>query len=161
MIENDFENLNPDQNERNLAALAHASVVLPYVGTIVPILIWVSHKGKSSFLAFQALQAMMFQISIMVIWFVGFLCYFVTFLGNIISLPFVVSKSGEIDTLPWIASFVPFLTIAVILLVGFTYIIYGIVGAFNVYHGKSFRYIVVGNWAERIWRTHTNMAAET
>ncbi len=159
-MENEFEIPDPDQNYRNLAGLAHASVILPYLGAVVPILIWATRKDKSSFLAFQALQAMIYQISIMVIWFVGFMCYFVTFLGNILSLPLVVSKGGEIDTLPWVASFVPFLTIAIILLVGFAYILYGIVGAIQVYHGKPFRYIVIGKWAENIWHTRKNKGGE-
>ena len=147
----------PDQNDRNLAGLAHASVIQLYLGVVVPIFIWTTLKDRRSYLAFQALQAMHHQVSIMVIWLVGFMCYFVTFLVNIHSLPFMVPEGGEIDTLLWVVSFEPFLMIAVILLVGFAYIIYGIVGAIQVFHGKPFQNVVIGKWTENIWRSRKSM----
>lgn len=157
-MENRIDKVVPEQDERNLAALAHASVILPYVGALVPILIWTTRKDKGNFLAFQALQALIFQVSIMAFWVVGGLCYFVSFLGNILALPFVISESGEIDPAYWAASFVPFFAIAVILLLGFAYIVYGIVAAVMAYQGKPFRYIVVGKWAEKIWRSSQKKA---
>lgn len=48
-------------NERLLAALAHASVLLSLFGPIVPALVWISQRRKSRFVAFQALQAMGYQ----------------------------------------------------------------------------------------------------
>ncbi len=138
------------QNERNLAALAHASVILPYLGAIVPTLILVTRKEKSMYLAFQTLQALLFQVSVMLIWVVGFVCYFVTFVGNIISLPFMIKESGEISSINWMMAIVPLIMIALIILLGLAYIVYGIVGAVMAYQGKPFRYIVVGRWAERI-----------
>ena len=157
-MENRIDKVVPEQDERNLAALAHASVILPYVGALVPILIWTTRKDKGNFLAFQALQALIFQVSIMAFWVVGGLCYFVSFLGNILALPFVISESGEIDPAYWAASFVPFFAIAVILLLGFAYIVYGIVAAVMAYQGKPVRYIVVGKWAEKIWRSSQKKA---
>lgn len=138
------------QNERNLAALAHASVILPYLGAIVPTLILVTRKEKSMYLAFQTLQALLFQVSVMLIWVVGFVCYFVTFVGNIISLPFMIKESGEISSINWMMAIVPLIMIALIILLGLAYIVYGVVGAAMTYQGKPFRYIVVGRWAERI-----------
>lgn len=152
-MENDDELVASSQDERNLAALAHVSALLPYVGAVVPLLIWMTRKERRGFLPFHALQAMMFQISIMIVWIAGFMCYFITFLGSIAALPFVVSESGDIDPIYWGVSFIPFVAIGIILLLGFAFIIYGIVGAVSVYQGKPFRYIVVGRWADRLMRS--------
>jgi len=139
-----------DQNERNLAALAHASVILPYLGAIVPTLILVTRKEKSMYLAFQTLQALLFQVSVMLTWLVGFVCYFITFVVNIISLPFIIKESGEISSINWMMAVMPLIMIVLIILLVLAYIVYGVVGAVMTYQGKPFRYIVIGRWAERI-----------
>jgi uncharacterized Tic20 family protein len=56
-------NLSPNnnQNENILAALSHATVLIPMMGVIAPIVIWATQKDKSAYVAFQALQATIYQ----------------------------------------------------------------------------------------------------
>jgi len=45
------------QDERIMAAMAHATIIFSAVGLIGPLIIWGTQREKSEFLAFQALQA--------------------------------------------------------------------------------------------------------
>ena len=47
----------PTQDERVMAAVAHATIIFSAVGLIGPLIIWGTQREKSPFLAFQALQA--------------------------------------------------------------------------------------------------------
>jgi uncharacterized Tic20 family protein len=52
----------PNQNDKIMAALAHISALLPLMGVIAPIVIWATQKDKSEYVAFQALQAVVYQL---------------------------------------------------------------------------------------------------
>lgn len=119
----------PSQSERLLSAFAHVSILIPHIGFIVPSLIWiiqVNQKNKSQYLAFQSLQAMIFQVSIIIF---GFIIYVAT-----------ISSINVIHTLfpIFIASIIKFILI-----------VYGIIGAVITFQGKNFRYWMIGNQTER------------
>ncbi len=50
-----------NQDDRILAAVIHGSAFLVFVGPIVPVILWFTQRKKSPYLAFQALQAMIYQ----------------------------------------------------------------------------------------------------
>ena len=143
------------QDERIMAALAHISALLPMIGLIGPITIWVTQREKSRYVAFQALQAIAFQLAFILIWFAGFACYagsfFLMFFGSFIlggvlqgvdASPAVGGVFGGMFLLP--------VTIIIFMMVFFfSMIIYGIVAAVLTFQGKDFRYLLVGKWVER------------
>ncbi|MEN8242668.1 MAG: DUF4870 domain-containing protein [Chloroflexota bacterium] len=53
--------------ERIMAAVSHAAILLPYVGAIVPLGVWVTQREKSDWVRFQALQALVFQTMLFVV----------------------------------------------------------------------------------------------
>lgn len=134
------------QDERIIAALSHISILLPMIGIIAPIVIWITQKERSRFVAFQALQAIAFQLLLVVMWFGGMACYmgsfFLTFFGTMARD--VIGHSG-----PPIAFFLPFVMMFGMLGVMGVFIIYGIVAAVMTFQGKDFRYFLVGKWVER------------
>ena len=139
-----------NQNDRIMAALAHVTVILPMMGVIAPIVIWATQKDKSEFIAFQALQAVVYQLTLVLAWFVGMACYMCSFFGMIIiTIPF--STSGSSNGFPFeaLGVFFPFLIMAILMVGGFIYVIYGLVGAFLVLGGRDFRYILIGRRLER------------
>ena len=71
----------PTQDERILAALAHGSILLPLWGLIGAVIIWVTQREKSRFIRFQALQATVYQIVLILSWFAGGACYMCSFFG--------------------------------------------------------------------------------
>jgi len=139
---------NYSENERTWAALAHASTLLNLAapglgGIIASLVIYLSYKERSTWVAFQALQATLFQLlqlaTVIIIvggsWVIGFIFSFITIgFGALIAVPVM---------------FITFFLGAVILLAG---MIYGIYGAFQVNQGKDFIYFWAGNWAAQIMK---------
>ncbi len=68
----------PSQNDKIMAALAHISAVLPLIGVIAPTIIWATQKDKSEYVAFQALQAVAYQLVMILAWFIGMGCYMIS-----------------------------------------------------------------------------------
>jgi len=75
------------QDERIMAALAHASAILPFWGLIGAIVIWATQKEKSRFVGFQALQVIAYQIVLILFSFLGFGCYMCSFFGTFMLMP--------------------------------------------------------------------------
>src|SRR3990172_7502605 len=137
----------PAQNDKIMAALAHVSALLPLMGVIAPIIIWANQKDKSEFVAFQALQAVAYQLLMILAWFVGMGCYMLSFFTTFLTIPFAGSGS---ETDPTVAPFfmigflIPFIIFGVIFVGGAIFILYGLVGAIMTFQGKDFRYIIIG-----------------
>ncbi len=133
------------QDERIIAALAHISILLPMIGVIAPIVIWVTQKERSRFVAFQALQAIAFQLLLILIWFGGMACYMGSIFLTIFSFGILNSSSGG----PGLAFFLPFaLFLGMFVFLG-VFVIYGIIAAILTFQGKDFRYALIGRWVER------------
>lgn len=138
-----------------MAALAHISALLPMIGVIAPITIWVTQHEKSRYVHFQALQAIAYQIAFFLIWIAGFACYmgsfFLMLFGSLIMAG--ISESTNVD--PAVGGvfggmfLLPFATIILMMILWFSMIIYGIVAAVLTFQGKDFRYFLVGKWVGR------------
>jgi uncharacterized Tic20 family protein len=149
----------PSQDERILAALSHASALLPMWGVIAPIVIWVTQKEKSRYVAFQALQALAFQLCMILVGIIGMGCYMVSFFGTFLSVPFTSSQSSQnTDPLFVLAFMIPFIVFGLIFLAGFAFIVYGVIGAIMVFQGKPFRYIVIGDRVKHFMEQKKNTA---
>jgi uncharacterized Tic20 family protein len=141
------------QDERVMAALAHAGVVWPTVGLVAPLVIWATQREKSPFVRFQAVQAAAYQFILVVGSLVGsvfYLCSFLAFpLGFGFTAPFA---EGLFQGLLCIPFFSLLLGLGIMFLLGLlwlAYIGYGIFGAVVVFQGKDFRYVILGPWLER------------
>lgn len=53
---------NLSSEERWLAALSHAGILIPSLGFTLPLIVWITQREKSEFLRFQSLQALTFQL---------------------------------------------------------------------------------------------------
>jgi tetratricopeptide (TPR) repeat protein len=60
--DNSRKNTHPQ--ERILAALAHGGIILSITGLLVPAFIWITEREKSNYVAFQSLQALVFQVMV-------------------------------------------------------------------------------------------------
>ena len=89
----DIESSTASQEDRTLAMLTHLSGII--LGFIVPLVIWLVNKDKSdkAWLNDQAKEALNFQITVAIAWFIaivlsfigiGFLLYPVIWIGNLI-----------------------------------------------------------------------------
>ena len=131
-------------DERTWAALAHGSALLNAAtgmgGVIAAALIWLTQKEKSAWVAFHGLQSLAFQAAQALIllplvggvWVVGFAFSFITLgFGTIIAVPLMLLAA--------------FLGIA--LMAGG--LVYSLYGTYQVYQGRDFRYIWIGDWIQR------------
>jgi uncharacterized Tic20 family protein len=145
------------QDERVTAALAHATVILPMMGVLGAIVIWATQKDKSPYAAFQALQATVYHIVMILAGFLAGICYmcsiFVFPLGLPLSMAAVDPAGGEASPLLALAFFLFMMfPLVVMCAAGFLwlgYIGYGLFGAASALGGKDFRYVVIGRRLER------------
>ena len=125
-------------DERTWGMLAHLSTLLNLItgfgGPIAALIVYIIYKDRSRYVAYHALQAMVFQL---IWWFgagvlIGLMWAFVGLLSailiGIILIPLAVLMTGVLALLPIGA------------------LIYGIVGAVQVSQGRDFKYWLVGDW---------------
>jgi uncharacterized Tic20 family protein len=115
----------PSQTECLMAAGAHLAVLLPHIGIVVPLVLWLANTEKAPFAAYQAKQAFWFQLLTIV----GFW----VLIAVAISLGLVTFGLGLLAALP------------LLLLWHFAADVYGIIAAVYAGQGRDFRYLLVGN----------------
>jgi uncharacterized Tic20 family protein len=132
-----------DKNENILAALAHATALIPTVGVIAPIVIWTTQKDKSEHVAFQALQAIVYQFIMIIAWIAGMLAY-------VLSIPVMMLLAGvSRKGFPVPIMIFPMFIMLIIFCGGGVFVLYGLFAAVRTFMGKDFRYILIGNWLKK------------
>jgi uncharacterized Tic20 family protein len=130
-------------DERTMAALAHGSALLNLFagvgGLIAALAIWLTQREKSAWVGFHALQSLVFQAAVLVltvlvvgvVWVVGFVISFATIgIGTFVAVPVMI-----------LAFFGGFVMVGA----GIAYSLYG---AYQVYQGHEFTYLVTGKWLQ-------------
>lgn len=129
--------------EKLMSLLSHLSILIPNIGILAPIIIWVTNKDKSRFVRFNALQAIFFQL----IFFI--LMMFFIFIGVIlmlIAIPwFDLSSNAEPGILFFLSMVFMFMYFPLWLIFG----IYAVVAAVKSFKGKIFKYAIIGRIFER------------
>jgi uncharacterized Tic20 family protein len=137
------------QEEKTLAGLAHGSIVLGLMsngigGVLAALVIWVVKKDKSPYLAFQALQALVYQaITLMVImmtWCCWVLLYMVLIFVPLLSNPDAYQAAPPAGM--WIGLVLMVIPLGIW---GLT-ILYGLWGAARSLGGHDFQYAIIGRW---------------
>jgi uncharacterized Tic20 family protein len=141
----------PNQDERTMAALAHASVIVFGMGIIASVVIWVTQKDRSRYVAFQALQATVYHIIGFCIFLAGMLCWLLLYFASFIPLMIATTQGSNDPPLGFILAML--LMVVPLIFMGL-WIASGLWGAVRVFQGSDFRYLVIGDQVER-W-----MAAE-
>ena len=128
----------PTQDEKNLAFLAHFLQVFAWL--IAPLTVYLL-KRDSRFVAFHALQALLWQILCMVLYVVGFMAFFV----GMFSMAATQAKE------PPTAFFILFPLIWLLFMGGWLLtLIMGIVYGIRAMRGEWAAYPIIGRWAKRI-----------
>ena len=125
-------------DERTWGMLAHLSVLINpitgFAGPIAALVIYLIYKDRSRYVAYHALQAMIFQL----IWWYGG--------GLLIGAMWAIvgALSAILIGIVLIPFALLFTFILAILPLGA--ILYGIIGAVQVSQGQDFKYWLVGDW---------------
>ena len=125
-------------DERTWAMLAHLSVLLNlvtgFLGPIAALIIYFVYKDRSRYVAYQSMQAFVFQL----IWWVG---------GGLL-IGGIWAVTGLLSIVLIGILLIPFALIAtfVLLLMPLVSLVYGVIGAIQTSQGEDFRYWLVGDW---------------
>lgn len=126
------------EDERTWAMLAHISVlvnlVTGFLGPVAALVIYLVYKDRSRYVAYQSMQAFVFQL----IWWVG--------AGVLIGIIWAIT--GLLSLILIGILLIPFsilLTIGLALL-PLGALVYGVIGAVECNQGNDFQYWLVGDW---------------
>lgn len=159
------------QDDRIMAAVGHATVVWPMLGIIAPLIVWATQREKSPFVAFQALQAAVYHMTLILAGLICGICYLFTYFGAIVgvlgipfgmllTMPSEATQAEELSPGALVAIVLAFLAMLVFYLLMFSlaglglvawvaYVAYGLYGAVASLQGKDFRYLIIGPRLER------------
>jgi uncharacterized Tic20 family protein len=144
------QGMQPTEDERVLAALSHASIVANVVnpvGMIATMLIWITQREHSRFVRAHALQSLLYHGMVLLTSVFLALAWGVCLVLSLLPV-FVNPGLYHFNDPPrsfWFALF------GLIVPIGFGILatIYGLYGAYQVYHGRPFRYPIVGRLVRR------------
>ena len=124
-----------EQSEENtLAMLAHLSILLNlvtgFLGLVPPIIIYFAYKDRSRYVAYQSLQAIIFQL--------------VFFFGAAVLAGAVGIISAALTVVCVGLCGIPLAILLALVPIGA--LVYGVVAAVDAYHGRDFQYWLVGQW---------------
>jgi uncharacterized Tic20 family protein len=141
---------NVEQDERIMAAMAHGSAILFGMGIIAAVLLWATQKDRSRYVAFQALQALVWQIAGILVQTVSWCCWTALYLFSFI--PLLAADSSSEPPLLFLVAMA--LMVVPLALMGL-WVVGGLWGAVRALQGRDFRYLVLGPQLER-WLSTNN-----
>lgn len=125
--------------ERNMALIAHLGIFLNlitgFLGMAVPIVIYFSFKGRSRYVAYQSLQAIIFQGIFFIL--SGLIAIILYSIAAVLTMALVGICCYPIAI---IFSLIPIASL-----------IYAIVAAVDVSNGRDFQYPLVGRWVRKTY----------
>jgi uncharacterized Tic20 family protein len=148
-----------DGDTWTMAALAHASILITLVsafaggvgallGLVIPLVIYLSHRARSRTIAFQALQALVYQ-GAGVLAYVGLALVLALIVAGLWIIVGLLSAVVVGFLLMPAAVLTTGLMVVVLLLAPLAWLGYGLYAAYQVYQGGHFRYLFIGDWIER------------
>ena len=134
----------PTLEGRILAGVAHASIVVQGLGILVGVVLYVTQREKSRWVAFQALQAAVYQllamIAVVVLWFVWGIFYAISFIP-IMNLP----ENAAPPPIFWVGISSMVIPMLIMVIIG----LIGLWAGLRAFQGHDFRYPLIGGWLER------------
>ncbi len=136
----------PSSDEKTLAALAHASIIISVFGPIGPALIWVNQRNKSKYVRYHALQAMGYQVFSFWAFLIGMFLFFFGFMALTIVMGVLSGDNLNTTFLPFIIQ--PLIFLGIMGLMGF-FFVYGIAGAVFCMMDRDFSYPFISTWLKK------------
>jgi uncharacterized Tic20 family protein len=139
------------QDEKTLAGLAHGSILLGIFtsgigGIVAALVIWATQKDKSPYVAFHALQALVYQAVTFIVTMLAWCCWGALYTAMIM-VPLISNPDAYQSAPPaglWLGLFLIVFPFGIW---GLT-ILYGLWGAVRCFGGHDFRYAVIGRWVD-------------
>lgn len=126
-------------DERTWAMLAHLSVLLNlvtgFLGVGAALLIYLIYKGRSRYVAYQAMQSFLMQL------------LFWAGAGVLIGIMWAVVGALSAILVGILLIPIALLLTPVLLIFPLIALVYGVIGGVETSNGKDFRYWLIGEWA--------------
>jgi uncharacterized Tic20 family protein len=116
-------------------------------GVGAALLIWLTQKQKSAYLAQQALQALVYQVVAFVVTFVAWSVWGIAWV--LLILPPVIANPQAYNTAPPAGLWVGLFLMVIPLGVSAITTLYGLWGGIRCLRGEDFRYVLLGDWVAR------------
>ena len=137
----------PSSDERLMGGLAHL------FGPLVAIIVWSIQKGKSRFVKFQAVQALAFDVILIIVMGIVFFCLFGVMFAGVFGPMFgALGDASSPDAIPpffMLPFMFPFLFFACIFPFSLLIMAVRLVASLSVFNGRNFHYPVLGKWLEK------------
>lgn len=128
----------PSQDERTLACISHLTIFVSSIGLLIAIGLWLYLRDKQPYAAFQAAQAVIFQVIVMVLTFFVIIMLMIVFFG---ALGIGVLTGSETSELAFgiFAAMLTIIFFGVIVTITLALYGYAIYAAIRSYQGRAFR----------------------
>ncbi|HEY2981862.1 MAG TPA: DUF4870 domain-containing protein [Anaerolineales bacterium] len=140
--------LNEEREDRWVAAMSHATVVVIMWGLLLPLVAWATEKDRSRFLRFQALQALVYQALGLVAYFAAMFLYMLGVLG--LGIGMMLGASAQDPSGPaLVVLIVSSLMILIFLLLLLLLPLFQILAqwaAIQILRGHDYQYPILGRW---------------
>ncbi len=139
------------QEERTMAALAHGSILLGVLtsgigGIFAAMIIWLTQREKSTYVAYQSLQAMIYQIVVLLLTVVAF-CFWGVLLMLMVAPP-IMANPDLYQSAPPVSLFFGMALLICPCGLWLGTILYGVWGAIRCLGGSDFTYVGIGRLLE-------------
>jgi len=134
-------------DDRILSAISHL------FGILVALIVWATHKEKSASVRFQAVQAIAFDVLVMVFFALFTFCLLGVMFAGMFASMFVISTAEASGDSTWpflmLSSMFPF-TFLLMVPVSLGVFIVRLIAAISILNGKDFRYPWLGKQVEKL-----------
>lgn len=151
------ERINTEKEEVIIAATMHLCSIIPFLGMIAPLIVWLTKKDRSFFLSFHCLQSIIYQATGIIIFITGMILYILSFFIVFISIFILTAINGGSEPGPiiFLVIAIPFIVFFLLFFFFFAFILYGIVGFITTLVKRDFKYIIIGNWVKKYMANET------
>lgn len=143
------ETLNLTSDEKLMGVAAHM------FGPMVAILIWATQKDKSPFAKFQSLQALAFDLLLIIVGGISFFFIFVVMILGMSWTMFTVIESPSPDSfkhifaLPFIF---PLLIFTCVTPMSIGILVLRLIASVTILNGRNYKYPIIGKWLENSFK---------
>jgi uncharacterized Tic20 family protein len=145
------ESLSLTSDEKLMGAVAHI------FGPVAALIVWATQKDGSRFVKFQSLQALIFDLFIILTTMVLFFCFFgVIFLGMFASIFAAVENASSSNDFGMFFAFpfiFPFAMMLCTTPVSMIILAFRLVAGVSILNGRDYRYPLAGKWLENFLKT--------
>jgi uncharacterized Tic20 family protein len=143
--------LNEAHEDRWVAAMGHFSIIIALWGMLIPLTAWILQGKRSLFLKFQSVQTLIFQLGVMLLYFVAGAVYIFGLFSLLITAG--LGQAESFDTSGGVLGLaILFVSILVAMLIVLTIPLFQIWGqwaGYRVLKGDNYRYALIGRLVEK------------